>query len=233
MAAGHRIGPARRQGMSEALMGRIAGRFARVESRCRARQFVLGLMSDLPRKCCWTLAEHSWIQDLARCQAAGIPGTVGFATKPQLAARMIGRALDAGVTVSWVAGDEAYGRNPHLRTAWEQRQLGYILAVAPATARSPPGRAGPAPIPWSRSFRSEPGRSCPRELQLKATAFTTGHTGRTGRSGAVATKPAPVQATTTAKRPSNHEDRMPASPLPRHSALDPRRAPTGPGRILT
>lgn len=53
-----------------------------------------------------------------------------FATKPQLAARMIGRALDAGLAVSWVAGDEVYGGNPHLRTAFEQGQLGYVLAVA-------------------------------------------------------------------------------------------------------
>ncbi|MEW2260931.1 transposase [Streptomyces sp. NPDC047869] len=40
-------------------MGRIAPRFARVEPRRRAREFVLGLLSDLPRKNCWTLAEHA------------------------------------------------------------------------------------------------------------------------------------------------------------------------------
>ncbi|GGV05211.1 transposase [Streptomyces filipinensis] len=73
---------------------------------------------------------RSWTEDTARCQAAGIPDTVGFATKPALAARMIGRALDAGVPASWVAGDEVYGGNPHLRTALEQRQVGYVLAVA-------------------------------------------------------------------------------------------------------
>lgn len=38
-------------------MGRIAGRFARVEPRRRVRKLVLGLLSDLPRKNCWTLAE--------------------------------------------------------------------------------------------------------------------------------------------------------------------------------
>ncbi|MEV5989526.1 IS701 family transposase [Streptomyces sp. NPDC052051] len=38
-------------------MGRIAGRFARVEPRLRARRLVLGLLSDLPRKNCWTIAE--------------------------------------------------------------------------------------------------------------------------------------------------------------------------------
>ncbi|HET6534527.1 MAG TPA: IS701 family transposase, partial [Actinoplanes sp.] len=39
-------------------MGRIAGRFARVEPRRRARQFVAGLLARLPRTNCWTIAEH-------------------------------------------------------------------------------------------------------------------------------------------------------------------------------
>jgi SRSO17 transposase len=41
------------------LMGRVAGRFARVEPRRRARAFVRGLLADLPRKNCWTIAEHA------------------------------------------------------------------------------------------------------------------------------------------------------------------------------
>jgi SRSO17 transposase len=41
------------------LMGLIAGRFARVESRRLARDAVSGLMSPLAVKNCWTLAEHA------------------------------------------------------------------------------------------------------------------------------------------------------------------------------
>jgi SRSO17 transposase len=40
-------------------MARIAGRFVRVEPRRRARAFVLGLLSGLGRKNCWTIAEHA------------------------------------------------------------------------------------------------------------------------------------------------------------------------------
>src|SRR2546430_1263200 len=40
-------------------MERIAGRFARVEPRGRARAFVLGLLSGLRRKNCWTIAEQA------------------------------------------------------------------------------------------------------------------------------------------------------------------------------
>ena len=56
---GHSVDPARWRGSFDELMGRIAGRFARVEPRRRARAFVLGLLADLPRKNCWTIAEHA------------------------------------------------------------------------------------------------------------------------------------------------------------------------------
>ncbi|MGW1811848.1 IS701 family transposase [Streptomyces sp. NPDC002078] len=220
--------------MFESLIGRIAGRFSRVEPRRRARQLVLGLLADLPRKNCWTIAEHigdttpdglqhllgrarwdadlvrddlrayvvehladheavlvvdetgdvkkgtrtvgvqrqytgtagrienaqvavyltytsrhghagidralylpkSWTSDPERCRQAAVPAGVGFTTKPQLAVRMIERALDAGVPAAWAAGDEVYGDNPNLRNALEERQLGYVLAVS-STHRIP------------------------------------------------------------------------------------------------
>src|SRR5215208_4409864 len=61
VAAGHRVevDPARWQELFDELLGRVAGRFARVELRRRAKAFVGGLLADLPRKNCWTLAEHA------------------------------------------------------------------------------------------------------------------------------------------------------------------------------
>ena len=61
MAAGHSVAvePARWQELLDELLGRVAGRFARVELRRRARAFVGGLLSDLPCKNCWTIAEHA------------------------------------------------------------------------------------------------------------------------------------------------------------------------------
>jgi SRSO17 transposase len=41
------------------LMGCLAPCFARVEPRRQARKYVIGLISDLPRKNCWTLAEQA------------------------------------------------------------------------------------------------------------------------------------------------------------------------------
>ena len=59
MAAGHSVDPGRWLGMLDELMLRIGARFRRVEPRRRARTFVLVLLAGLPRKNCWTIAEHA------------------------------------------------------------------------------------------------------------------------------------------------------------------------------
>ena len=41
----------------------MAGGFARVEARRRTRGFLLGLLADLPRKNCWSIAEHAGDRD--------------------------------------------------------------------------------------------------------------------------------------------------------------------------
>ncbi len=73
---------------------------------------------------------QEWAADQERRRAAGIPDTVEFATKPELARRMIGRALDSGAAAAWVAADEVYGHDSKLRRFLENRQMAYVLAVA-------------------------------------------------------------------------------------------------------
>jgi SRSO17 transposase len=73
---------------------------------------------------------EEWARDRERCRAAGIPDTVGFQTKPELARQMIGRVLDAGAPVGWVAGDEVYGVDGKLRKLLEARQVSYVLGIA-------------------------------------------------------------------------------------------------------
>jgi SRSO17 transposase len=73
---------------------------------------------------------QSWIDDPSRCKAAGIPDTIKFATKPQLARHMLERALNAGVPCGWVTGDEVYGGDRHLRLWLESREQPFVLAVA-------------------------------------------------------------------------------------------------------
>jgi SRSO17 transposase len=54
-----RVGPAGWSAGVDELTDRIAGRFGRIECRQRVRGFLLALLADLPRKNCWTIAEHA------------------------------------------------------------------------------------------------------------------------------------------------------------------------------
>src|SRR5437868_5221962 len=71
-----------------------------------------------------------WTEDRERCQAAGIPESVRFQTKPELARRMLARLWDAQVPIAWVVADTVYGSNLDLRTWLEDHGYPYVLAVA-------------------------------------------------------------------------------------------------------
>ena len=70
-----------------------------------------------------------WASDRARRTAAHVPEEVGFATKPQLASRMIRRAMDADVPFAWVAADSVYGVGA-LEMDLRKAGKGYVLGVA-------------------------------------------------------------------------------------------------------
>ena len=55
---------------------------------------------------------REWTDDPARCRAAGIPEEVTFATKPELARRILEQTLAAGARPTWVVTDAVYGAEP-------------------------------------------------------------------------------------------------------------------------
>ena len=61
-------------------------------------------------------------------ELAGVPEQVLFATRPQLAGALPGRAHALGIRAAFVAGDEVYGGR-ELRRGIRQREMGYVLAV--------------------------------------------------------------------------------------------------------
>lgn len=72
----------------------------------------------------------AWMDDRPRCQEARIPDEVTFATKPELARRMLKRAFDANVPASWVVADEVYGSDSKIRRLLEKQGVGYVVTVA-------------------------------------------------------------------------------------------------------
>jgi SRSO17 transposase len=73
---------------------------------------------------------EGWVEDTARRREAGVPETVTFATKPELAKTMLQRAFAADVPATWVVGDEVYGNDPGLRRWLEAEKRAYVLAVS-------------------------------------------------------------------------------------------------------
>ncbi|MER7959983.1 transposase [Streptomyces sp. NPDC096030] len=89
----------------------------------------------------------------ARCREAGVPGERArqVVTKPELARRMAGRTLDAGVAFTWFLAGELCGTSRSLRTWLEEQQVRYVMAV-PENEVLPlaGGRTQEARLRWAR-----------------------------------------------------------------------------------
>jgi SRSO17 transposase len=71
----------------------------------------------------------SWTEDRERCRTAKFPDEREFATKGELARRMVLRALASPLPITWVTADAAYGQDNRFRRLVEQSGVGYVLAV--------------------------------------------------------------------------------------------------------
>lgn len=90
-----------------------------------------------------------WTQDRVRCQAAGIPETARFQTKPDLARGMLQRVWEAHIPIAWVVGDSVYGENLDLRTWLYAHGYAYVLEVPchePVGMVAPDGRRRLVPV---------------------------------------------------------------------------------------
>jgi len=74
--------------------------------------------------------EEQWAAaDAARRQAAHIPQSLTFQTKPELARHMVQRAQQAGLSIRWVVADTVYGHSTDLRLWLEEQGYPYAVAV--------------------------------------------------------------------------------------------------------
>jgi SRSO17 transposase len=73
---------------------------------------------------------HDWAEDAARRTTAQVPTETAFATKPELARRMLERAFAADVPCTWVTGDSIYGGDRRLRLWLEEQAHWFVLGIA-------------------------------------------------------------------------------------------------------
>jgi SRSO17 transposase len=89
-----------------------------------------------------------WTDDPKRCAEVGVPASVGFLTKNQIAAAQIRAAVTAQVPRGVVLGDAAYGDDCALRDELSEQGLVYALGIRPLTTvwwgAHPPATPPPA-----------------------------------------------------------------------------------------
>jgi SRSO17 transposase len=86
---------------------------------------------------------EEWCTAMARREAAHIPASVAFATKPELGQQMLQRAQSAGLPIRWVVADTVSGHSPDLRQWLETQGYAYGLAVPCTEAVCVQTRDGP------------------------------------------------------------------------------------------
>ena len=72
---------------------------------------------------------ETWAKDPERRRKAGIPDSLKFATKPELATAQVKRLAAAGLRFCWVAADEVYGRCGEFRGACRALKLAYVVII--------------------------------------------------------------------------------------------------------
>ena len=74
---------------------------------------------------------EEWANDQPRRREAGVPDEVEFATKPELARKMLQRAFDAEVRAAWVVADSVYGdARGHIGMFLEEKKQPFVLALS-------------------------------------------------------------------------------------------------------
>lgn len=145
---------------------------------------------------------EAWAADRKRRRAVGVPDTVQFATKPQIALAQIRAAKERGVPQGIVLADAAFGSNTAFREGLNELQLTYAMGVissltvwAPGTQPLPAARykgQGRPPHRLRRGPGHQPLTVKQLALQLKPSAWRT-LTWRQGTNGALSSRFARVR----------------------------------------
>ena len=82
----------------------------------------------------------SWTTDQARRKKVGVPASVAFKTKPEIALEQLRWACAAGLPRGVGLMDAAYGNDARLRTGMTQSGLSYVVGIQSNCLVWPPGK---------------------------------------------------------------------------------------------
>jgi SRSO17 transposase len=116
---------------------------------------------------------RNWADDAERRVKAGIPESLEFATKPQIALQQLIKLLDDGAPLHCVLADAGYGIDYQFRKGLSDMGLSYVVGITSAVSVWPPGMEPLAPKPYAGMGRPPvmPRRTAKRQpVSVKALA---------------------------------------------------------------
>jgi SRSO17 transposase len=90
------------------------------------RTWPLGMQLYLPKE---------WVEDEVRRIETGVPDSVGFRTKPQIALDMIDKARACNIEHKVVIADSGFGNSTEFRDELRERKEPYILGITPKSIK--------------------------------------------------------------------------------------------------
>jgi len=158
---------------------------------------------------------ETWARDRRRRRAAGVPDTIAFRAKWQIALEQMTQLTSEGVPAAPVVADAGYGVVTAFREALTAQSIPYIVGISTETTVWPPGQMplpprkyrgrGRPPTVGRRTRRHRPLSVAALAQQLPASAWRT-VTWRQGTRGAMRSRFAAVRV-----RPA-HRDESRSSP---------------------
>ena len=106
----------------------------------------------------------SWVQDRKRRKRTGVPDSIQFQTKPQIALEQIRRARERGLPEGVVLADAGYGNDTRFRSQLTKWEMTYALGVQSTTSVWKPGEE-PQPAPTRKGNTGRPRKLLQRDAR--------------------------------------------------------------------
>jgi len=119
--------------------------------------------ASMPVAYCLYLPQ-SWIEDRKRRKKTGVPDSIQFQTKPEIALDQIRRARERGIPQGVVLTDAGYGTDTGFRAELTKLQMAYVVGIQSTTTVWKPGEE-PKPAPARKGNTGRPRKLLQRDAK--------------------------------------------------------------------
>jgi SRSO17 transposase len=107
---------------------------------------------------------QSWVDDRQRRKKTGVPDSIQFQTKPEVALDQIRRARERGIPQGVVLADAGYGTDTGFRAELTKLQMAYVVGIQSSTTVWKPGEE-PKPAPPRKGATGRPRKLLRRDAK--------------------------------------------------------------------